>query len=61
MAATKTLPTDVTVCAVGDVHGCLDELRGMVDYLEAHIISPSRQTTLVLIGDYIDRGPASLV
>ena len=60
IAAPKTLPEDVTICAIGDVHGCLAELHGLVDYLWGNVISSMRKNTIVLIGDYIDRGPDSL-
>jgi len=41
--------------AIGDIHGCADKLRGLVDQLD---IDPQRDQ-LVFVGDYIDRGPAS--
>lgn len=51
--------TDVAVYAVGDVHGCLDELLA----LEEIIIEDARQLPcrglIVMLGDYVDRGPAS--
>ncbi len=40
------------VLAVGDIHGCADELRRLIDKLP---ITP--ETTLLFLGDYIDRGP----
>ena len=41
--------------AIGDIHGCLSELRDMLDHIEYQ--APSGH--IVFIGDYIDRGPAS--
>jgi serine/threonine protein phosphatase 1 len=41
--------------AVGDVHGCLKTLRKLVE----DIIQLERRDTLILLGDYIDRGPDS--
>jgi serine/threonine protein phosphatase 1 len=45
--------------AIGDVHGCLDQLQR----LEALIVEDTQGVTgekwLVHLGDYIDRGPAS--
>jgi serine/threonine protein phosphatase 1 len=38
--------------AVGDIHGCLDPLRALVDQLP-----PAGE--LIFLGDYIDRGPHS--
>ncbi|HEV2900030.1 MAG TPA: metallophosphoesterase [Pseudaminobacter sp.] len=51
--------SDIAIYAVGDVHGCLDELLS----LERAIVAdgkdlPSRKI-IVMLGDYIDRGPAS--
>jgi len=40
--------------AVGDIHGCLDAFRAV---LTAAAIGPA--DTLVLLGDYVDRGPDS--
>ncbi len=39
---------------IGDIHGCVDEIDRLLDAL-----SPSSADTLVLLGDYIDRGPSS--
>ncbi len=38
--------------AVGDIHGCLDPLRALIDKLPA-------EEELVFLGDYVDRGPHS--
>jgi len=40
--------------AVGDIHGCLDVLRRLVQSLEAR-----SSDVFVFIGDYVDRGPDS--
>lgn len=43
------------IFAVGDIHGCLDKLRRLMEKTR-----PDRRTdTLVFLGDYIDRGPDS--
>ena len=39
---------------VGDIHGCADEADRLLDAL-----APSSTDTVVFLGDYIDRGPAS--
>ena len=39
---------------IGDVHGCLDEIDRLLDTL-----APAADDTVVFLGDYIDRGPAS--
>lgn len=43
-----------SVLAIGDVHGCADELRELLE-----IAAPSPNTTVVFLGDYIDRGSQS--
>ncbi|MEM7082213.1 MAG: metallophosphoesterase family protein [Pseudomonadota bacterium] len=40
--------------AIGDIHGCLTALTGLVERLPL-----TRDDTLVLLGDYVDRGPDS--
>jgi predicted kinase/diadenosine tetraphosphatase ApaH/serine/threonine PP2A family protein phosphatase/8-oxo-dGTP pyrophosphatase MutT (NUDIX family) len=49
---------------VGDVHGCIDELRELVAKLgyvtsEEGVIIPPEGRTLMFVGDLIDRGPDS--
>lgn len=39
---------------VGDIHGCASEVAVLLD-----AIAPGAADTLVFLGDYIDRGPAS--
>ena len=50
---------DMAVYAIGDVHGCIDELRA----LERVIIQDAEELPgrklIVMLGDYVDRGPAS--
>jgi serine/threonine protein phosphatase 1 len=40
--------------AFGDIHGCLTALEGLLD-----LIKPTKDDTLVFLGDYIDRGNQS--
>jgi len=53
---TRTEPSGdaAPIFAIGDVHGCAAELQMLLDQLP---ITP--QTTLVFLGDYVDRGPQS--
>ncbi|MEO8453656.1 MAG: metallophosphoesterase family protein [Sphingomicrobium sp.] len=45
---------------VGDIHGRLDLLEGLLTHIERDIADrPPRQTLLVFLGDLIDRGPTS--
>ena len=43
--------------AIGDIHGCLDKLRRLIEACEAH--AAGRPARYVFLGDYIDRGPNS--
>ena len=48
------------VYAIGDVHGRLDLLSRLVEAIEADAkTAPSGGCTLVMLGDYVDRGPES--
>ena len=42
------------IYAIGDIHGCLDPLRRLMDQ-----IHPCETDEVVFIGDYVDRGPES--
>lgn len=45
--------------AVGDVHGCYDELRRLEDVAHAHATAHGAGAFFVCVGDLIDRGPKS--
>ena len=48
------------VYAVGDVHGCADELVGLVERIEDHARGLRvARPVVVFLGDYVDRGPDS--
>ena len=55
------LPEGQLLYAVGDIHGRLDLMRGLLELIEedAHARSHAKRRTLVFVGDYIDRGPDS--
>ncbi len=42
------------VIAIGDIHGCSAALRTLIKE-----IAPTREDTIVTLGDYVDRGPDS--
>jgi calcineurin-like phosphoesterase family protein len=44
----------MSVFAIGDIHGCPDELEVLLSAL-----APTSGDTVVFLGDYVDRGPAS--
>ncbi|MHA6297972.1 metallophosphoesterase family protein [Devosia sp. CAU 1758] len=47
------------VYAIGDVHGCLDELRALERKIAEDSAGIPGDKLLVMLGDYIDRGPNS--
>jgi serine/threonine protein phosphatase 1 len=55
-----SIPDDVRVYAIGDIHGYLDPLNDMHDKIEKHLAgNPIARPIIVYLGDYIDRGPES--
>ncbi|MGB3899433.1 MAG: metallophosphoesterase [Mesorhizobium sp.] len=50
---------DTAVYAVGDVHGCLDELLALEDAIARDAEELPGRKLIVMLGDYVDRGPAS--
>ena len=47
------------IYAVGDVHGCLRQLRALEAGIIADAASLNGEKWLILLGDYVDRGPDS--
>lgn len=45
-----------TYYAIGDIHGRLDLLNGLLTKIQAHAAGRQGAKTLVFLGDYIDRG-----
>lgn len=59
----KAAPFDLageTVFAIGDVHGCADELQSLLDAVRELACQSDRPRRLVYLGDVVDRGPDSL-
>ncbi len=50
---------DTVVYAIGDVHGCHDELRALEDKIVRDGQRFSGRKIIIMLGDYIDRGPNS--
>lgn len=50
---------DTVVYAIGDVHGCLDELLALEQVVARDAGQFPGRKLVVMIGDYVDRGPAS--
>ena len=56
--APATLPEGQRVYAIGDVHGCLEQLRALHAMIAQDIADrPVDQCLLIHLGDYVDRGP----
>ncbi|MBD8618164.1 serine/threonine protein phosphatase [Sphingomonas sp. CFBP 13728] len=54
------IPAGRRVYAVGDIHGCADLLDQLIGLIEADEIARGpAETTLIFLGDIVDRGPAS--
>jgi len=50
---------DTAVYAVGDVHGCLDELLALERVVVRDAEELPGRKLIIMLGDYVDRGPAS--
>ncbi|MGI6852212.1 metallophosphoesterase family protein [Mesorhizobium sp. 1B3] len=50
---------DTLAYAVGDVHGCHEELLALEAKIEADAAFFSGRKLIIMLGDYVDRGPAS--
>lgn len=44
---------------IGDIHGCYNELKELVSYLESEKVYDKNNDKLIFLGDYIDRGENS--
>jgi len=59
-AAPGWLAPDRRVYAIGDIHGCLEQLLVLHDLIRADLaVRPIAAPVLLHIGDYVDRGPDS--
>ena len=55
-----SVPAGKRIYAVGDIHGRLDLLNGIVDLIASDSEGRGEAETLVVfLGDYVDRGPNS--
>jgi serine/threonine protein phosphatase 1 len=58
--APASLPAGQRVYAIGDVHGCAGRLAALHARIEADLAArPAGKATIVHLGDFVDRGPAS--
>lgn len=58
--APATLPAGYRIYAIGDIHGCVDRLTALHEQIANDMADrPVPHTTLVHLGDYVDRGTDS--
>jgi serine/threonine protein phosphatase 1 len=50
---------DTAVYAIGDVHGCIDELLALERVVARDAETVPGRKLIIMLGDYVDRGPAS--
>lgn len=56
----RSVPEGIRIYAIGDVHGCAAELENLLDMIAADSRDLAAASThIILLGDLIDRGPAS--
>src|ERR1700760_169602 len=54
------LPAGLRIYAIGDIHGCVTELDLLAEMISADISARAcAESCIILLGDYIDRGPYS--
>ena len=48
------------IYAIGDIHGCLDQLEHVQEHIHADLVArPHDKAVVIYLGDYIDRGTES--
>jgi serine/threonine protein phosphatase 1 len=59
-AALPAVPPGERVYAIGDVHGCAQQFAALIEAIDADDAArTAARTTVILLGDLIDRGPDS--
>ncbi len=58
-ASPRSVPAGARIYAIGDIHGRLDLFAALVTRIEADRAGFAGAVEVVLLGDYIDRGPRS--
>jgi serine/threonine protein phosphatase 1 len=57
--AVSVVPPHCRVYAIGDIHGRSDLLHRIIRLIRRDALSCAKDTILVFVGDYVDRGPDS--
>jgi serine/threonine protein phosphatase 1 len=58
--APAALPQGQRVYAIGDIHGCMDQLQALHHAIAQDLTErPTAAPVLIHVGDYVDRGPDS--
>lgn len=55
----RCVPDGTRVYAIGDIHGCRDELEQLFGLIDSDSQSFAGHTHLIFLGDLVDRGPDS--
>jgi serine/threonine protein phosphatase 1 len=55
----SSVPDGWRIYAIGDVHGCLDQLNRLLGAIEADLNRRAAKGHLIFLGDLVDRGPDS--
>lgn len=54
------IPDGLRICAIGDIHGCLDIFGDLLERVDADLAARARlDNRVVILGDFIDRGSDS--
>jgi serine/threonine protein phosphatase 1 len=60
ITAPAALPQGQRVYAIGDIHGCIDQLQALHQAVAQDLAErPTADALLIHVGDYVDRGPDS--
>jgi serine/threonine protein phosphatase 1 len=60
VAAPATLPPGQRIYAIGDIHGCIEQLEALHQAIAQDMAErPVADGVLIHLGDYVDRGPDS--
>lgn len=58
-AGASRVPDGWRIYAIGDIHGCLEELDRLLDAIDSDLNRRPARAHLIFLGDLVDRGPNS--